>query len=292
MKAGFIGLGHLGRAMAGRLVSQGVDLILWNRTTKKAADFAREHGCRVAETPATLAVDSSVIILNLFDSSAVKSVLAGPGGLLEGDLSGRLLIDTTTNHFRDVIEFHRLVSSRGGLYLEAPVLGSVVPASRGELTVLASGVEHAFEMALPYLQNLATNIFYLQEEGLASRMKLVNNLVLGSFMATIAEAVAFGEAAGLDRDRVLEILASGAGNSGVLNAKREKLACQDFSPHFQSSLIYKDMHYLQDLAYELKRPLFMGSAVKELYGMTYARGEEMLDFSAIYTVLKDLQRRQ
>jgi len=289
MKAGFIGLGHLGRAMAGRLASQGVELVLWNKTEEKAAALAEELKCSRAKSPASLTEQASVIVLNLFDSAAVREVLAGPGGLSEGSLSDHLIIDTSTNHFRDVLDFFRLVSLQGGMYLEAPVLGSVVPATQGKLTALASGQKEAFERALPYLQKLATNIFYLQQPGLASRMKLVNNLVLGSFMAAIAEAVALGEAAGLDRDRVLDILANGAGSSGVLNAKREKLAGEDFSPQFKSSLIYKDMHYLQDLAYELKRPLFMGSVVKELYGMTYARGEENLDFSALYRVLRDLQ---
>ena len=132
MKAGFIGLGHLGRAMAGRLASQGVDLFLWNKTREKADLLGRELGLPVAESPAALAEKNEVIFLNLFDSSAVRSVLQGEGGLLAGGLRGKLVIDTTTNHFTDVAEFHDLISSRGGSYLEAPVLGSVVPASAGK----------------------------------------------------------------------------------------------------------------------------------------------------------------
>lgn len=118
-------------------------------------------------------------------------------------------------------------------------------------------------------------------------MKLVNNLILGTFMASIAEAVAFGEAIGLDKSKVIDILTVGAGNSGVLNAKKDKLVKEDFSPQFQSSLIYKDLHYLEDLAFDLKRPLFIGSVVKELYGMTFSQGEETLDFSALYKILKE-----
>lgn len=286
MKAGFIGLGHLGRAMAGRLASQGVDLILWNRSPEKAAALGRALNLPVAESPAALAKQTEVIFLNLFDSSAVRSVLQGEGGLLTGGLRGKMVIDTTTNHFNDVADFHNLVSSRGGSYLEAPVLGSVVPASQGKLTVLVSGEKEAYERALPYLEKLASSIFYLGEPALATRMKLVNNLVLGSFMAAISEALALGEAAGVEKSAVLDILAAGAGASGVLNAKKDKLLQEDFSPHFQSALIYKDLHYLQDLAFQLKRPVFLASAVKEMYGLTYARGEEKLDFSVLYRVLK------
>ena len=287
MKAGFIGLGHLGRAMAKRLASQGVDLILWNRTPEKAAALGLELGQPMAESPSALAEKSEVIFLNLFDSAAVRGVLHGKGSLLAGDMRGKLVIDTTTYHFKDVADFHNLVSSRGGSYLEAPVLGSVVPASQGKLTVLASGEKEAYERALPYLEKLAASIFYLEEPGLATRMKLVNNLILGSFMAAISEALALGEAAGVEKATVLDILAAGAGASGVLNAKRDMLLQEDFSPQFQSALIYKDLHYLQDLAFQLKRPVFLASAVKEMYGLTYARGEEKLDFSALYRILKE-----
>ena len=91
MKAGFIGLGHLGRAMAGRLASHGVDLILWNRSPEKAADLGRELGLPVAESPAALAEESEVIFLNLFDSAAVRAVLQGESGLLAGGLREKLV---------------------------------------------------------------------------------------------------------------------------------------------------------------------------------------------------------
>jgi 3-hydroxyisobutyrate dehydrogenase len=283
MKAGFIGLGHLGKAIAKRLISQGVELVVWNRTPEKAIDLDVE----IADNPASLASKVPVIIINLFDSNAVRSVLEGDNGLLKGDIQDKILIDTTTNHFNDAAYFHDLVRSHKGQYLEAPVLGSVVPASLGALTVLVSGDKDAYEKSFPYLQLIGKNIFYLETPSLSTKMKLVNNLVLGTFMATIAEATAFGEAIGIDKSKVLDILAAGAGNSGVLNAKKDKLIAEDFSPQFQSSLIYKDLHYLEDLAFNLKRPLFTGSVVKELYGMTFRRDEDKLDFSALYKILKE-----
>jgi 3-hydroxyisobutyrate dehydrogenase len=237
MKAGFIGLGHLGGAMARRLASRGVDLTLWNRSPEKASLLARELGLPVAESPAALAEMTEVVFLNLFDSEAVRSVLQGRDCLFQADLQGKLVIDTTTNQFQDAADFHRLLSSQGAGYLEAPVLGSVVPASQGRLTVLASGEWEAYQRAMPYLEKLAGNIFYLGEPGLATKMKLVNNIILGNFMAAISEAVVLGEAAGMEKSTVLDILAAGAGASGVLNAKRDKLLGEDFSAQFQSALI-------------------------------------------------------
>jgi 3-hydroxyisobutyrate dehydrogenase len=282
MKTGFIGLGNLGKTIAKRLISEGVDLVVWNRSKEKASDL----GVDIADSPAALVSAADVVFMNLFDSEAVRSVITGRNGILEGDIRGKIIIDTTTNHFNSVLSFHEVIGQHGGSYLEAPVLGSLVPASQGALTVLASGPKDAFERARPLLEKIGKNIFHLEEAALATKMKLINNLALGCFMAVLAEAIAFGEDAGIDKDRVIEILAAGAGNSGVLNAKKEKLLAEDFSPHFSSALIYKDLHYLQDLARTLKRPLCTGSFVKELFGMTFPRGEEDLDFSAIYRIMK------
>ena len=162
-----------------------------------------------------------------------------------------------------------------------------LPISKGLLTILVSGKRPAYEEALPYLEKIGKDIFYLEEPALATKMKLINNLVLGSFMATLAEAIVLGEKTGIDKETVIDILSSGAGNSLVLNAKREKIINEDFSTHFSSSLIYKDLHYLQDLARTLKSPAFTASVTKELFAMTLLRGMEDLDFSAIYRVLKD-----
>jgi 3-hydroxyisobutyrate dehydrogenase len=284
MKAGFIGLGTLGKTIAKRLVSEGVKLTVWNRTKEKAHDLEAEW----AENPAELISQTDIVFLCLFDSAAVAEVAQGEKGLLSGDLRGKIIIDNTTNHFEPVLRFHTMFREKGAFYIEAPVLGSVVPASQGNLTVLASGERSAYDVALPSIQKIGKAIFYLGEPGLATKMKLINNLILGSFMATIAEATVFGESVGLEKQTILDIFAAGAGNSMVLNAKREKLIKEDFSTHFSSALIYKDLHFLQDLAKSLRRPLFTGSAVKELFGMTLSKGIDNLDFSGVYKVLKEL----
>jgi 3-hydroxyisobutyrate dehydrogenase len=283
MKAGFIGLGHLGKTIAKRLIGEGVDLVVWNRTREKAEGL----GVPVADSPAALVSGADIVFLNLFDSDAVSAVLHGPGGLLDGDCRGKVIVDTTTNHFDRVEGFYAAAREHGAEYLECPVLGSVVPASQGALTVLVSGERQAYEQARPLLEKIGKAIFYLEQPSLATKMKLVNNLVLGSIMATCAEAVAFGEAAGVDRAKVVDILLAGAGNSMVLNGKKDKLVRQDFSTHFSSALIYKDLHYLQDLARTMRRPLFTGSAAKELYALTFARGIAHEDFSALYKIMKE-----
>jgi 3-hydroxyisobutyrate dehydrogenase len=282
MKAGFIGLGALGRAMAQHLIEEGVELVVWNRTLAKTQGL---HAS-VADSPASVIEQAPHVFINVRDSQAVEDVLTAQDGILAADCDGKIIIDTTTNHFEAVARFHALVAEAGGAYLEAPVMGSVVPASKGALSVLVSGEKVAFEEALPFLNLIGSQIFFLEQIGLASKMKVINNLVLGVFMAGLAEAVALGEAAGLDKTRVLELLAAGAGKSGILSAKQQKLIDDDFSPHFSAAMIYKDLHYLQDLARTLERPLFTGSAVKELYGMTFPQGVADQDFSVIYALFR------
>jgi len=282
MQLGFIGLGHLGKAIAGRLLDCQHTLTVWNRSAGKAEGLQ----ATVAATPAAVARQADIIFLCLFDSPAVRKVFTQDQGLLAADLKGKIIIDHTTNHFRDVLDFHDLCAQAGAIYLEAPVLGSVVPASQGALTVLVSGKEEGFNRAKAVLENVGKHLFHLPAPGLASKMKLINNLALGSFMATLAEAVAFAEGVGIAKETVLDILNVGGGQSLVLNAKKAKLLTEDFSAHFSNSLIYKDLHCLQDLAYEHKRPLFTGAVTKELFGRAIAEGMSDLDFSSVYALFK------
>jgi len=282
MQLGFIGLGHLGKAIAGRLLDCGHTLTVWNRSAEKA----RSLNAVLADSPAEVVRRADIICLFLFDSKAVYTVLTQKDGLLSADMRGKVVVDHTTNHFRDVITFHDDCAGAGAIYLESPVLGSVVPAGRGMLTVLVSGKEEGYNMAGSVLSQIGKHLFYLGEPGLATKMKLINNLVLGNFMATLAESLAFAQKVGIAGEQVLDILNAGAGQSLVLSAKKDKLLNEDFSTHFSNSLIYKDLDCLQDLAYEEKHPLFTGAVTKELYARTFAAGMDGLDFSSIYRLFK------
>ncbi|MDD4051210.1 MAG: NAD(P)-dependent oxidoreductase [candidate division Zixibacteria bacterium] len=282
---GFIGLGHLGRAMAGRLIGQGTKLIVWNRTASRADGLRAEK----AKSPADLANRCGIIFLNLCDSDAVREVFTSPEGHLSGDCRDKVIVDTTTNHFEAVPGFYGLAAQAGPIYLGAPVLGSVVPASQGELTILVGGNEIAFGRVRSLLDKLAKNIFYFPTPMAATRMKLVNNMVLGSFMATIAEALVLGETCGLERTKVLDILAAGAGNSAVLNAKRQKLIDEDYAPHFSAAAISKDLTYARDLSRSLNRPFLMAGMAREVYSLVQRRGDDTRDLSIVFEILQGLR---
>jgi len=278
---GFIGLGALGRAVAGRLTQAGHPLLIWNRTPAKAEGLGE-----TAASPAEVVTRTRTVILCLRDSEAVWAVTSGPSGIFAGETAGRVIVDLSTNHVELACVLHALAAKGRADYLEAPVLGSVVPAARGELTVLVSGEQQAFESARPLLAMIGSRLFFLGAPGLATKMKLANNLVLATTLAGIADATALAEAAGIARADALEILGAGSGAGAVLASKREKILHEDYERHFSAALLYKDLHYLQDLARTLRRPLFTAAAVKELYALTFAAGLEERDISVIFRILR------
>ena len=282
MAIGFIGLGNLGTAITTRLSQLGETLVVYNRNIEKIKDL----GYEIVSTPKEIFQKCDVIFLCLFDSEAVKQILTGDNGLLCEELKGKTIIDLTTNHYEDVLEFHKLVNDFGGNYLENPVFGSVAPALKGELTVVSSGKTEVFEAMKPILEKIAKEIFHLPTPSSATKMKLINNLCLGSFMATLAECTALAESCEIPKAKALEILGVGGGQSLVLKAKTQKLIDEDFSAHFSNNAINKDLHLVQDLAYNLNQPLYTAAIPKELFSKMKMMGKGEEDFSSIYQLFK------
>ncbi len=284
MAIGFIGLGNLGRAITSRLASLGEELVIYNRNKEKIKDLPYEK----VETPREILDKCDVVFLCLFDSDAVNYILSGENGLLCEELVGKTIIDLTTNHYEDVLEFHNAVNALGGNYLENPVFGSVAPALQGALTVVCSGKKEVFESIKQILEKIAKEIFFLETPSSATKMKLINNLCLGSFMATLAECTAMAESCDIPKAKALEILGVGGGQSLVLKAKTQKLIDEDFSAHFSNNAINKDLHLLQDLAYKLQKPLYSATIPKELFSKMKMMGKGEEDFSSIYQLFKNI----
>ncbi len=280
---GFIGLGTLGKTIAKRLIECGESLIVWNRTIEKAKDLDAE----IAESPKDLAQKVDKIFIIVFDSQASEEVIFGNKGIIEANIEGKTIVDMTTNHPAYSLLAHEEIKRRQAYYIDAPVLGSVIPASKGLLTMVASGDEKAFNEVKPVAEKFCSHIFFLGKAGNASKMKLINNIVLGGFMDILAEAIAIGENLGFDKSTVIEVLSKGAGKSAILEAKREKIMKEDFSTHFSVDLIYKDLHYAQDMLKENKLFSFSLSAIKETFGIARNMGLGDLDFSAVYKVFKN-----
>ncbi|RXJ58118.1 NAD(P)-dependent oxidoreductase [Candidatus Marinarcus aquaticus] len=282
MAIGFIGLGNLGKAITQRLTEMGEEVIVYNRNKDKIKDLPYT----IASSPKALIEECETVFMCLFDSLAVNEILSMENGILSANLKSKTIIDLTTNHYETVLNFHYAVNDKGGDYLESPVFGSVAPALQGLVTIVTAGKEEVFNACKPLLEKIGKEIFFLKEPSSASKMKLINNLCLGSFMATIAECTALGEACNIDKAKLLEILGVGGGQSLVLKAKTQKLIDEDFSAHFSNDAINKDLHCLQDLAYSLKRPLYTAAVPKELFSKMKMDGKGEEDFSSVYQLFK------
>lgn len=282
MKIGFIGLGHLGKEIAKRLISQGVDLVVYNRTKEKA----KELGVEIADSPADLINKVDAVFIIVFDSEASKKVIFGEKGLIKGEIKNKTIIDMTTNHYKYVENTYKELKNIGAFYIDAPVLGSVIPAQKGELVSLVAGDKEKYEEFLPIFKKFCKSVYYVGEPGKATKLKLINNIVLGGLMSVLAEAIAIGENVGFDKDLLINILSEGAGKSYILDVKKQKLLTNDFSPHFSVDLIYKDLHYAQDLLKDTNAFSFILQNVKESYGKARFLDCGSLDFSAVYKIFK------
>jgi len=282
MSIGFIGLGNLGQAISTRLTQMGEEIVVYNRTRSKVEKL----GYQIVDTPREILNSCDIIFLCLFDSPAVEEILNSQNGLLCDQLKGKTIIDLTTNHYESVLKFHKSVANVGGKYLENPVFGSVAPALQGALTLVSSGEEEVFNEMKPILEKIGKEIFFLKTPSAASKMKLINNLCLGSFMATLAESISLAQDCDIDKTKALEILGVGGGQSLVLKAKTQKLIDEDFGAQFSNNAISKDLHRLQDLAYSLKKPLYSAAVPKELFSKMKMMGKGAEDFSSIYQLFR------
>ena len=282
-KIGWIGLGHMGLPMARNLKNAGYDVHVWNRSIEKA----EKSGLPYKESLEELVKEKDIIITMLFDSKSVEEVYKKIFDTCE-NIEKKVFIDMTTIHPDTAKWLAEEIIKRGGSFLEAPVLGSVIPAEKGELTIVVSGDEDVYEAHLDIFQVLGKAIFYMGNYGVASTMKLINNTVLGGFMAILAEAFGFAKKAGIDPKLALDVLANGAGQSLVLNAKKEKLLKEDYSTHFSVDLIHKDLTYALDLAQRKKYPTILTANTRELFNSARAYGLSDKDFCAVLEIFKKL----
>ncbi|WP_029521504.1 NAD(P)-binding domain-containing protein [Persephonella sp. IF05-L8] len=283
LRIGWIGLGHMGIILAKNLHEAGYDIKVWNRTLSKA----QESGLPYEEDLIKLIKERDIIITMLFGSQSSEEIYQEiiNSGI---NLKSKIFIDLTTIHPETAKKIAELLISNGAEFIEAPVIGSVIPAQNKELIILISGDKEIFEKTEEIFKNFGKDIFYMGDYGKASTMKLINNAVLGSMMAILSEGILFGKKAGIPLDTVVQILEKGAGNSGLLKAKKEKILENDYSTQFSLSLLHKDICYAQDIAKKINFPaIFTGQALN-LYSSARANHLEERDFSAIIEIYKKL----
>jgi 3-hydroxyisobutyrate dehydrogenase-like beta-hydroxyacid dehydrogenase len=283
---GFIGIGHMGSRIARRLLDQGYDLTAYNRN-RDAAEALVEFGATVADSIAELASQADIILSCLANDEAVLSVYTGSQGVFEQARPGSVIIEMSTVFPWTSRELHRLGLEAGVKFLDTPISGSTPAAEQGALTLFCGGDEEAFHAAQPIFSAIARQNFYLGPGGSGATMKLVVNTLLGVGMQAIAEAVALGRKAGLDRHRLLDVLSQTAVVAPAHAGKLQRVDLDDYSTQFAIRLMNKDFRLILDTAADARVPMPATAAAFQMNAAEFSGGHEE-DFSAVILLMERL----
>jgi 3-hydroxyisobutyrate dehydrogenase len=280
-----LGLGTMGSGMAANLLKAGFSLSVYNRTVAKAQVLIGS-GARFAATPAEAAKGASVIISMLSDDAASREVWLGRGGALDAAEKGTLLIESSTVSPRWIAELSAAASRRGLDLLDAPVTGSRMQAEAGQLSFLVGGSETALENATPVLKAMSKEIVHLGPLGSGAKMKLINNFLCGVQVASLAEGLTWIERSGLDREKALSVLKSGAPGSPLLGAISTRMSTQNYAVNFLLSLMTKDLLYAQSEAKHCNVDLKTAEAARSLFEVAITQGLGGEDMSSVIEPLR------
>lgn len=232
----------MGSGMAGRLLSEGFPVSVFNRNPEKSRPFA-SRGAAVANSPGEAAARSDVILSMVSDDPASREVWLGTNGALGAAGRGALLIESSTLSVDWVKRLAAAAEKQGCDFLDAPVTGTKPHAESGQLLFLAGGSDQAFERARPMFSVLGRDAIHLGPAGSGALMKLVNNFLAAVHTVSFAEALALIDAGGLDREKAISILSEGVPGSPMVKRVAARIASGDFSPHFLMTLMAKDIGY-------------------------------------------------
>jgi 3-hydroxyisobutyrate dehydrogenase-like beta-hydroxyacid dehydrogenase len=278
-RLGFIGIGYMGRPIARRLLESGFKLTTYDRDPNKAGELI-PYGATVAQSVSELSSSCNVVMSCLPSDEAVLDIYRGAGGVFANANRGSLSIDLSTVFPETSQELSRLGAERGVEVLDVTISGSTPAAEKGLLTLFGGGDKARFDAAESIFRPIARRYFYLGPTGSGATMKLVVNALLGIGMQAIAEAVALGEKAGLDRNRLLNVLSETAVVAPAHVGKLERAMKGDYSPQFPIRLMNKDFGLILSLAAAVGARMPATGAAFEVNARQSDEGTEQ-DFSAV-----------
>ncbi|HEY6263294.1 MAG TPA: NAD(P)-dependent oxidoreductase [Candidatus Acidoferrum sp.] len=279
-RIGLIGLGLMGRPMGMNLLKAGHSLTVWNRTASRANELVAA-GAKLAKSPQEAAAASEFLITMVSDPPALEEVLWGPGGAMQSLPRGCIYMDSSTISPALARKIAAACAERGARFLDAPVTGGDWGAKKGELLFMVGGDAATLKEAEPILSVMGKKWFHLGPHGAGQTTKLAMNLILALQVDALAEALALVTRAGLQGERLVEVLQSSMARSGVLDIKAPNLLKGEYLPSFPLRLMHKDLGLALDLANQLGVPLPATAAARETYSAVKGSAKEDLDYSAV-----------
>lgn len=291
LRIGFIGLGLMGKPMAGHLLKAGYPLTVHNRS-RAAVDELVAQGALAAETPREVAANSDVVITMLPDSPDVEGVVIGPNGILAGARPGLIHIDMSTIAATTTRRIAELEAEYEVKHVDAPVSGGDIGARNATLSIMVGGDEYAVVACQPIFETLGKRIIHIGPTGAGQIAKACNQIMVAAQMVAMGELLVMAQKAGADPEKVVEAIKGGAAQCWTLDNKPPRLFKGVRTPGFKASMQYKDLNIVMDMAKAFGVPLPATAVNTQLFNAMVADGLGDLDNSAIISVLERLARVQ
>ncbi len=286
-QVGFIGLGIMGRPMAGHILQADYPLTVYNRTQAKTEELASQ-GAKVAASPAEVAAKSEVIITIVSDSPDVEEVVAGPKGVLEGIRPNSVVIDMSTISPEVERALDQKLRAKNCTLVDAPVSGGDVGAKNATLAIMAGGTPEAFQRVRPILEVMGKSITHCGPIGCGQLTKLCNQILVSVNLLAVSEALAFAQKSGLDPQVMIEAVKGGAAGSWQLANLGPRIVASDFAPGFMVDLVQKDLRIILSSAASAGAVLPATSLVHQFFGSAQAYGDGQQGTQSLAKVLARL----
>jgi len=285
-KIGFIGLGVMGKPMAGHLIKAGHALTVHNRS-RRAVDELAAAGATPASSPAEVARSSNIVITMLPDTPDVERVLAGPDGVAAALQRGTVVIDMSSISPVATERLAKTIAENGGAMLDAPVSGGEIGAINASLSIMVGGDEATFHRMKPILDVMGNpeRVVYIGRSGAGQICKICNQVAIGGALAGVSEAFALAKKTGVDAARVRQALLGGFAASRVLEVHGERMLVDNYKPGFRAKLYQKDLRLANEAAAANGVSMPATAIVAQLLNALIASGGENLDYAALGTVL-------
>ena len=293
MKAGFIGLGGIGKPMAMNVARAGFELTVTDLRTEAVQELVA-IGAHSVATPREVAAASDIIFASLPSNAASEAVALGPDGVLAGATSGDIYVELSTISPDVVHRIYDAARDKGVSMLDAPVSGGIKQRNDGELSIMVGGDAETLERARPALAAFGKRIFHAGDSGSGATVKLINNLLAGINMVATMEAGTFGAKTGLEVETLKEIVRASSGNSGLFAGLVDSImtsAPQPAPGQVASQGLHtigKDVQLAADLARSAGVPLPLGSSAVQMFDAGLALGRAALESCAIMKLFEEL----
>jgi len=287
-KVAFIGLGVMGYPMAGFLKKAGYAVTVYNRTTAKAEKWADEYGGSFAKTPKEAAAGAELVMACVGNDDDLRSVVLGDNGALAGMTSGAIFVDHTTASSEVAVELAAIAKEQGVGFVDAPVSGGQAGAENGKLTVMCGGSDDNFAAAAVAIDVYSQACKLMGDVGAGQLTKMVNQICIAGLVQGLSEGIHFAQKAGLDAEKVIEVISKGAAQSWQMENRYKTMIKDEFDFGFAVDWMRKDLGICLDTSNKIGASLPNTALVDQYYADVQAMGGGRMDTSSLIRRLRTL----